>query len=683
MKITTNQIPHTFRNKYLQNNAGIFSSGSDSGSSTEVSKGTDIEIIKTTSSVNANDDNVLSAARSYKDFLQIDKDCSTSKSIDFLAGIKINGTLIEYDSSTNAIKINANLYATGGISALGQNPNTATSGGVSALSELVDVSIGDLVDSDVLYYDKNTSHWKNRADSYFAKTSDLSALATKIENQNNYTHPTYTAQNVGGARNFLTSFTSDALGHITGVTTAAMTKSDISALWGNTIWDNSNFNPASYLPLTGGALTGNLQIGNTTIYASGSNGGINSIAPSDDVILGDCNIGGHLGLKSLNTTSAGISFYDPSGNNLGRFTVNSSGVPTWSDSTIWHAGNLSKVSQLTNDSGYITSSALNGYLPLAGGTLTNLLHINVNGVTSDIGAQNASWFHFYTSVPVIFNKDVYAIGNYYGGTAYNRRLAYADEIAGTVVSHSTNSEYIGNDAQYMRFHWSGQGGQPTWLWGGNDAGNMYVWNPSNFSVNYANYSGYANRIDGVNLSGTATSNLIYATIADNDFFRLQVGGTASNAGYVELATADDGNEPIYVRQYTGVFTNIVRTLILLDESGNTTMPGSLTVNGNVFATGGVTSLSDVRYKNILHNRDIKLEDIAKAPLFDFTLKDHMDKSVHIGTSAQYWKKILPESIRKEEDVLTMDYASTALACSISMAKEIEYLKSKLENYELR
>ena len=41
----------------------------------------------------------------------------------------------------------------------------------------------------------------------------------------------------------------------------------------------------------------------------------------------------------------------------------------------------------------------------------------------------------------------------------------------------------------MRMHWSGQSGQPSWLWGGNDASNMYVYNPSNFSVNYADSAG--------------------------------------------------------------------------------------------------------------------------------------------------------------------------------------------------
>ena len=46
------------------------------------------------------------------------------------------------------------------------------------------------------------------------------------------------------------------------------------------------------------------------------------------------------------------------------------------------------------------------------------------------------------------------------------------------------------------FNWSGQGGQPTWLWGGNDASNMYVYNPLNFSVNYANAAAFSNTVSG-------------------------------------------------------------------------------------------------------------------------------------------------------------------------------------------
>ena len=68
-------------------------------------------------------------------------------------------------------------------------------------------------------------------------------------------------------------------------------------------------------------------------------------------------------------------------------------------------------------------------------------------------------------------------------------------------------------------------------------------------------------------------------MADNDYFRIYVGATAYNAGYAEIATADDGNEPIYVRQYTGVFSTLKRTLTLLDGNGNTILPGSATAIG--------------------------------------------------------------------------------------------------------
>jgi hypothetical protein len=69
-------------------------------------------------------------------------------------------------------------------------------------------------------------------------------------------------------------------------------------------------------------------------------------------------------------------------------------------------------------------------------------------------------------------------------------------------------------------------------------------------------------------------------MADNDQARILVGATASNSGYLEIATADDGTEPIYVRQYTGVFGSLTRTLTLLDGSGNSNFPGSIQTNAN-------------------------------------------------------------------------------------------------------
>lgn len=75
-------------------------------------------------------------------------------------------------------------------------------------------------------------------------------------------------------------------------------------------------------------------------------------------------------------------------------------------------------------------------------------------------------------------------------------------------------------------------------------------------------------------SGT-TFRQIRGTCGDNDFWRIGGGATRNNAGYMEIATADDGTEPIYVRQYSGTFGTITRTATLLDDSGNTSFPGTV------------------------------------------------------------------------------------------------------------
>lgn len=65
---------------------------------------------------------------------------------------------------------------------------------------------------------------------------------------------------------------------------------------------------------------------------------------------------------------------------------------------------------------------------------------------------------------------------------------------GTVLA-ANNAAHLGrngNAGYPMTFNWAGKGGQPTWLWGGENGEDMYVYNPSNFSVNYAASAGSVN-----------------------------------------------------------------------------------------------------------------------------------------------------------------------------------------------
>lgn len=76
--------------------------------------------------------------------------------------------------------------------------------------------------------------------------------------------------------------------------------------------------------------------------------------------------------------------------------------------------------------------------------------------------------------------------------------------------------------------------------------------------------------------GSAT--LVYGQMGVSDSFRLLIAGT-DDGGWAEIATADNGNEPIFVRQYTGAFQSIARSLCLLDANGNTIIPGDLYLFG--------------------------------------------------------------------------------------------------------
>lgn len=116
--------------------------------------------------------------------------------------------------------------------------------------------------------------------------------------------------------------------------------------------------------------------------------------------------------------------------------------------------------------------------------------------------------------------------------------------------------------------------------------------------------------------GTLTGNLNFAnastgirgitgTIGDNDFWRVVGGATSTDSGYLELATGDSANEPIYIRQYTGKFTTIKRTVTLLDGSGNTSFPGQVTAttfNGiatNSAKLGGHSLTNGNNYFNVI------------------------------------------------------------------------------------
>ena|GEM_PF-1149555 len=121
-------------------------------------------------------------------------------------------------------------------------------------------------------------------------------------------------------------------------------------------------------------------------------------------------------------------------------------------------------------------------------------------------------------------------------------------------------------------------------------GTLPVGNGGTGQTNLDNVTvGTSKKVHTIVSSGTV-GELVKATMGNDDSFRIAVGGGANN-GWAELATADDGTEPIYVRQYadakTDGFVTPTRTATLLDAGGNTQFPGTVTaptfsgsLNGN-------------------------------------------------------------------------------------------------------
>lgn len=231
----------------------------------------------------------------------------------------------------------------------------------------------------------------------------------------------------------------------------------------------------------------------------------------------------------------------------------SNGVKDYNDANrtikIGFAGSGLNTSNLTHIAGYTENGTkikdvskdvltswigLGNYLPLSGGTMSGQITKFTGGSwigDRDRAAIKSSYAgdSAYGAVAAMATKNGYwTIGNLGGDerlifnystdsnySAGNNSTSqvYLPAQAGTIITSATIGDqtvnragYLANDSAYMRMHWNGQSGQPTWLWGGNDASNMYVWNPSNFSVNYANSArsagsaGYAS--NGVTASGS-------------------------------------------------------------------------------------------------------------------------------------------------------------------------------------
>lgn len=82
---------------------------------------------------------------------------------------------------------------------------------------------------------------------------------------------------------------------------------------------------------------------------------------------------------------------------------------------------------------------------------------------------------------------------------------------------------------------------------------------------------YATKIVNTNTTGSSTD-LISSTLGEADAVRIRDQGN-NTSGYVEIASSDNYNKPIYVRQYSNNFNTKNNEVTILDAQGNSSFPG--------------------------------------------------------------------------------------------------------------
>ncbi|MCL4339081.1 hypothetical protein M1271_05320 [Patescibacteria group bacterium] len=207
-------------------------------------------------------------------------------------------------------------------------------------------------------------------------------------------------------------------------------------------------------------------------YLFGSTGGNFFIKPSGGSNVFQMDSTGHISVATINASNLSSGAF---GSNTGGGNYSFSG--NVGIGTVTPGYKLDVQGGDINVSGNLreAGSALSGkYAYVGGGNALGTWGINVTGnaatVTNGIYTTN--------------------IGSY----APSLTGSGASGTWGINVTGSAGSVAWGNVSgkpypiNGQSWNWSGQGGQPTWLWGSNDGTNMYVWNPSNFSVNNALHS---------------------------------------------------------------------------------------------------------------------------------------------------------------------------------------------------
>lgn len=169
------------------------------------------------------------------------------------------------------------------------------------------------------------------------------------------------------------------------------------------------------------------------------------------------------------------------------------------------------------------------------------------------------------------NEADYARISYSGGNI-NFNKTIGGNITGNAGSANVGKAlqiYDGsNKANNSTFHWVGEGGQPTWLWGSNDGTNAYVYNPSNFRVAYATNANGAVNAD--KLDGFHAADLYRYIGGHGDPVLTDIFDRAGTIDLSALTASEKVQHKSYINKQTNMTQNLWNTNVGIYAYGGDT-----------------------------------------------------------------------------------------------------------------
>lgn len=440
----------------------------------------------------------------------------------------------------------------------------------------------------------------------------------------------------------------------------------------NLVVDTSGVSP--YVLKTGDTMTGIL---NGTAFRAGQ--GVPNTGDSSTNGFG-FGADGDTGLFSVGSGALGtsVSLFL---NGVERLQITSSAV-TIGGATIWTSANDGAGSGLdadlldSHDSTFYTNLANStGILPTNRGGTGQTAVLTQGGViygstptamaSSVAGTAGFLLQSNSTSAPSWVDPGTLSVAS--AVTANTANSATTAATATLATKASTLAQGGGSGAA-MTFSYSGQSGQPTWLWGTNDGVSMAVWNPSNFSVASATTAGSATSASTVPWSGVTGTPTTLAGYGITDSLTLSAANAAYLSKTVGTNIQDSGGGSRFF------FTSGGSTQIT--AGGGTAV---LDTSGNLTASGNVTAFSDIRLKRNLVQITGAVGMVGRLNGVNF--ERIIDGSLGTGLIAQEVQEVLPQAVVSDVDgILSVAYGNLAglfVEAIKELKAEIESLKVQL------